>query len=287
MNSIKVASGQAAQPADSLMARIASQKQSKSSDSSGSPTFSKTLNDVKIGNSVNPPVAGQAISTVTRQNLAAVLSNSHIAANPASSTSLPAANNPVQPSSGMTKEQAREILATGQGDVATAWQVYYGPQEQAAQQSSVGSTANVTAAGPPTLYTPSQSASTDPGVYNNGSYIEGLNLSGVEQQANDENGRRYANYLNAFQNWQSNGSQGTPPQAPQYETVNQNGFNNWWSQYQASFATGNPAPPDVSMFLTNAPDYGNGYYGAAGTTQVGNLYSATGPGNSGSTATQS
>jgi hypothetical protein len=275
VSSIKVTNGQAAQPVDSLLARVASQRQSKSSDSSVSPTFSKTLSDVKIGNSVNPPAAGQAISTVTRQNLAAVLSNSHIAANPASSSSLPATN-PVQPASGMTKEQAREILATGQGDVATAWQVYYGPQEQAAQQGSSSSTGNLTAAGPPTLYTPGQSASTDPGVYSTGSYIQQLNLSGYQQQANDENSRRYANYLNAFQNWQSNGSQGTPPQPPQYETVDQNGFNNWWSQYQTNIANGNGTPPDTSMFLANAPNYGNGYYGALGTTQVGTLYNPTG-----------
>jgi hypothetical protein len=96
-------------------------------------------------------------------------------------------------------------------------------------------------------------------------------------QANDENGRRYANYLNEFQNWQMNGSQGQPPQPPVYETVDQNGFQKWWSEYRQNMSSGDFQPPDVSMFLINAPDYGNGYYGVTGSTEVGTLYNPTGP----------
>ena len=104
-----------------------------------------------------------------------------------------------------------------------------------------------------------------------------MNLSANEVQANNENALRYANYLNEFSNWQTNGSQGQPPQPPVYETVSQNGFDQWWSEYQQNMAAGNFQPPDNSMFLINGPDYGNGYYGATGTTQVGTLYNPTGP----------
>jgi hypothetical protein len=173
----------------------------------------------------------------------------------------------------MTKEQARQILATGQGDVVTANQVYYGTPGAPSQTTSP----TATPAGPPTGYAPGQALSADPNVFTASSYIEGLNLSTYQQQANAENTRRYDNYLNQFKNWQMNGSQGQPPAAPQYETVDLAGFQKWWTQYQANIASGNGSAPDTGMFLANAPMYGNGYFGFPGTSQVGTLYNPTGP----------
>jgi hypothetical protein len=43
--------------------------------------------------------------------------------------------------------------------------------------------------------------------------------------------------------------QGNPPAAPKYETVDVNGFGQWWSQYTASI--GYKDAPSVSMFVSN------------------------------------
>ncbi len=170
---------------------------------------------------------------------------------------------------------AAESAATGLFEQIIAQEQANGPAAPKSISQPAAST--VQPAAPPTPYVPSQVNSTDPGVYSTMDYSEAMNLSANEVQANDENARRYQNYLNEFSNWKLNGSQGDPPQQPVYETVDQNGFQKWWSEYQQNMASGEFQPPDVSMFLINAPNYGNGYYGAAGSTQVGTLYNPTGP----------
>ncbi len=80
----------------------------------------------------------------------------------------------------------------------------------------------------------------------------------IEQEANVQNRNLYANYTVGVQNWAENGMQGSPPAAPKYESVNVNGFNQWWSEYTSNMAAG--APP--ATFVTNEPQ-DNGYGGAA------------------------
>lgn len=215
---------------------------------------------------------GAVTNGAARQNLVASLSNSRatlanasglaaIFGNGISNSAMPGNNTPGGAATGLIEQ----IIAREQASGNT-------PRAISEPRDS-----SVAPAAAPTPYTPGQANSTDPGVYSTMDYSEAMNLSANEVQANDENGRRYANYLNEFQNWQMNGSQGQPPQPPVYETVDQNGFQKWWSDYQQNMASGDFQPPDVSMFLINAPNYGNGYYGAAGSTQVGTLYNPTGP----------
>lgn len=184
----------------------------------------------------------------------------------------------------MTREQARVILATGQGDVVTANQVYYGAQTASGAAGSNGSGAGASGSfspgGAPAVYTPGQAASTDSSVYSTASYMKALLYSGYQRQANDENARRYQNYNTEVQNWEGSGSVGAAPALPKYEAVDQAAFDKWWTQYQGNIASGSGSAPDVSMFLTNAPNYGNGYYGTPGTSQFGTLYNPTGPGQS-------
>ena len=231
--------------------RAASQSFAKLFNSKGSTSFGTTLQELENSQAANHATAA---SSLLRQNLVAPLSNSRATAGNAS----------VGKASGLAV-----IFGGGTSTGNTA--------KASPASGSASDTSTVEPAAPPTPYTPGQVNSTDPGVYATMDYSEAMNLSANEVQANDENARRYANYLNEFQNWQMNGSQGDPPQAPVYETVDQNGFQQWWNQYQQNMIAGNYQPPDVSMFLINAPDYGNGYYGAPGSTQVGTLYNPTGP----------
>jgi hypothetical protein len=239
--------------------RAASQSFAKLFNSRGSTSFGTTLQELENSQIANLTTAA---NSVLRQNLVAPMSNSRATAADAST------GNPSTAPAG----NASGLAAIFGGGIST------GSTAKASPASSVATaTSTVEPAAPPTPYTPGQVNSTDPGVYANMDYSEAMNLSANQVQANDENGRRYANYLNEFQNWQMNGSQGAPPQPPVYETVDQNGFQQWWNEYQQNMMAGNYQPPDTSMFLVNAPDYGNGYYGAAGSTQVGTLYNPTGP----------
>ena len=128
----------------------------------------------------------------------------------------------------------------------------------------------------PTPYSPTQTVSSDPTQFMTSNYSEQLLYSSYLNQANNENNLRYQNYTNEYQNWQLNGSQGQPPAAPVYVTIDQNSFAQWYALANQDYSQGVNAP-DVSMFMANGPDYGNGYYGAVGSTQVGTLYNPTGP----------
>jgi hypothetical protein len=247
--------------------RAVSQTFSKLFNSRVSTPFGTTLQELETSQMANQ---GAAPNSAERQNLVAMLSNSR--ATRANASGLAAGfGNSI--SNAATPGNTPETAATGLIEQIIAGQQASGTPRSISQPSD----STVTPAAAPTPYTPGQANSTDPSVYSTMDYSEAMNLSANEVQANDENGRRYANYLNEFQNWQMNGSQGQPPQPPVYETVDQNGFQKWWSEYQQNMSSGDFQPPDVSMFLINAPDYGNGYYGAAGSTQVGTLYNPTGP----------
>jgi hypothetical protein len=126
------------------------------------------------------------------------------------------------------------------------------------------------------MYSATQGLSEDPTVFTTQSYGEQLLYSSYLGQANNENNLRYQNYMNEYQNWQLDGSQGQPPAAPVYETIDQNAFGQWYAQMTQNYSQGLDAP-NASSFMTNGPDYGNGYYGAVGTLQVGSLYNPTGP----------
>jgi len=251
--------------------RAVSQTFSKLFNSRVSTPFGTTLQELETSQMANQ---GAMSNSAARQNLVAALSNSRATLANASGLAAVFGNgisNPGTP--GNTSETAvtgliEQIIAGEQASGHTP-----GPISQPNDST-------VAPAAAPTPYAPGQANSTDPSVYSTMDYSEAMNLSANEVQANDENGRRYANYLNEFQNWQMNGSQGQPPQPPVYETVDQNGFQKWWSEYQQNMSSGDFQPPDVSMFLINAPDYGNGYYGAAGSTEVGTLYNPTGPATS-------
>jgi len=121
------------------------------------------------------------------------------------------------------------------------------------------------------MYSATQGLSEDPTVFTTQSYGEQLLYSSYLGQANNENNLRYQNYMNEYQNWQLDGSQGQPPAAPVYETIDQNAFGQWCAQMTQNYNQGLDAP-NVISFMTNGPDYGNGYYGAVGT-----LYNPTGP----------
>ena len=266
MNFLNVGNRETAQHPTFTALRAVSQRFSKLFNSRAPSAFGTTLQELEASEMQNRATAS---GPAARQNLVATLSNSRISS-PASglaaifgggaSTAVMGGNQSATP--GLIQQQ----LTGGQ------------PAIGAPKSISQSDTSTVAPAAPPTPYVPSQGNSTDPGVYGTMDYSEAMNLSANEVQANDENARRYQNYLTEFQNWQINGSQGQPPQPPVYETVDQNGFEKWWSDYQQQMADGNYQPPDNSMFLINAPDYGNGYYGNQGTTEVGTLYNPTGPG---------
>lgn len=264
MNFLNIGSRETAQNATLSSLRAVSQTFSKLFNSRASTAFGTTLQELETSQMANQ-AAGS--NSAARQNLVASLSNSRAA---------------LANGSGLAGAFGNGLAGNGTSESASTGLI---EQIIASEQSGAGtpraisepSTSTVTPAAPPTPYTPGQVNSTDPSVYSTMNYSEAMNLSANEVQANDENARRYANYLNEFQNWQMNGSQGQPPQPPVYETVDQNGFQKWWSEYQQNMASGDFQPPDDSMFLINAPDYGNGYYGPSGSTQVGTLYNPTGP----------
>jgi len=102
---------------------------------------------------------------------------------------------------------------------------------------------------PPPPYASASQPSTDPSVYSSMSYIEQSNLNFVQQQVNETNQNRFADYTTGVNNWAAGGMQGNPPTPPSYETVDAGGFGQWWNQYTANIGLEN-APP-VSSFVSN------------------------------------
>ena len=259
MNFLNIASRQTALNATLSSLRSASQSFANLFNSRASASFGTTLQELEASQDSSQATA---FDTPARQNLVATLSNYRATEENASA-----------------EENASGLAAVFGNGIATA-DTASNSTSSATSSGGSGtptSTSTVQPAAAPTPYVPTQANSTDPSVYDTMNYSEQMNLSANEVQANSENALRYANYLNEFSNWQMNGSQGQPPQPPVYETVSQNGFDQWWAEYQQNMAAGDFQPPDTSMFLINGPDYGNGYYGATGTTQVGTLYNPTGP----------
>ncbi len=91
---------------------------------------------------------------------------------------------------------------------------------------------------PPQPYSQAQQPSTNPAVYEGGGYMQQSNLNCIEQQAGVQNRNLFANYTVAVQNWAGNGMRGSPPAAPKYESVDVNGFNQWWSEYTSNLGAG-------------------------------------------------
>jgi len=110
---------------------------------------------------------------------------------------------------------------------------------------------------PPSAYAQGQQPSTDAGVYTNPDYLKQSNLNLIQQQANHENQYRFDVYKNGLQNWAQNGMQGDPPAPPKYETVDLQGFNQWWAAYNQDLAQNAPPQTFISNQVAN-----NGYYGA-------------------------
>jgi hypothetical protein len=81
------------------------------------------------------------------------------------------------------------------------------------------------------------------------SYIEQSNLNFIQQQVNETNQNRFADYTTGVNNWAAGGMQGSPPAPPSYETVDAGGFGQWWNQYTANIGLEN-APP-ISTFVSN------------------------------------
>ena len=267
MNFLNIGSRQTQNTTLSSLSAV-SQTFSKLFNSRVSTPFETTLQELEASETANRAAAS---NSATRQNLVATVSNSRATLTNASGLAAVSGNSV---STAATPGSTSETASTGLIEQIIASEQASGDTPRSISQPSDSTDAPAAA---PTPYTPGQANSTDPSVYSTMDYSEAMNLSANEVQANDENALRYANYMNEFQNWQMNGSQGQPPQPPVYETVDQNGFQKWWSEYQQNMASGDFQPPDNSMFLINAPDYGNGYYGATGSTQVGTLYNPTGP----------
>jgi hypothetical protein len=241
--------------------RAAAQASIKSFSSRVSSTFGNTLNELAAA---EHRAASTAQNGSLRQNLVAGVSNSR-----ASLTSTAAAVPPiVNKSATQSTESGLQPLVDAADGTSTS--------TTGATSNPPSSSTPSAPAGAPKLYSPTQTLSTDPTVFTTQNYGEQLLYSSYLQQANNENNLRYQNYMNEYQNWQLNGSQGQPPAAPTYETIDQNAFGAWYAQMTTNYSQGANAP-DVSMFMTNGPSYGNGYYGAVGTSQVGTLYNPTGP----------
>ena len=273
MNFLNVGSRHTAQTTSWSPLRLASQKLSNLFNSRPATPFGTTLQELEASQGEAETAGAMGL---TRQNFVAGPSNSRTTG--AHSASVATSPGRLSPAAAASNNEPGESASTGIIEqIIAREQGFAGKAASQNTSPSAPASSAVKPAAPPTPYVPSQLPSDDPGVYSTMSYSEGINLSGYEVQANDENARRYQNYMNEFQNWQLNGSQGQPPQPPVYETVDQNGFAQWWGEYQQNMLSGNYDAPDVSMFLSNAPDYGNGYYGAPGTSQVGTLYNPTGP----------
>jgi hypothetical protein len=105
---------------------------------------------------------------------------------------------------------------------------------------------------PPAPYASVGQASTDPAVIQTDDYIKALNLNSFLQEANQVNTYQYQQYDYQLHEWSEGGMQGDPPAAPQYETVDMNGFNSWWTQFDATMGQGAP----TVNFLTNDPGTG-------------------------------
>ena len=243
--------------------RAAAQASIKSFSSRVSSTFGSTLSELAAAEHRTESTAQNGSP---RQNLVAGVSNSR-ASLTSIATAAPAIVN--KPGTQSTASGLQPLVDAADG---TSTSTTGAPTTSNPPSSSTPSGP----AGAPKLYSPTQTLSTDPSVFTTQNYGEQLLYSSYLQQANNENNLRYQNYVNEYQNWQLNGSQGQPPAAPTYETIDQNAFSSWYAQMTANYSQGANAP-DVSMFMTNGPDYGNGYYGAVGTSQVGTLYNPTGP----------
>lgn len=261
--------------------RAKAQTTAKSFNSGVSSAFGKTLSEFETSKGTS---GSAAKSTAFRQDLVATVSNSRATlASGASGT--PSSEIAPRTSSLLSATPATAAIVTTSTPASTGTSTVSGLQGwiEAADQTASAATpattapnASPTPAAPPTLYATTQGLSTDPTVFTTQNYSEQLLYSSYVQQANNENSLRYQNYTNEFQNWQLNGSQGKPPDAPVYETIDQNAFGQWYTQMTQNYSQGIGAP-DVSSFMANGPDYGNGYYGAVGTSQVGTLYNPTGP----------
>jgi len=270
--------------------RTTAQSTAKSYSSSLSSSFGTTLNELEAAQGGG---AGAVKGANLRQDLVAPASNSRTLGKgsstlPASEPTLKAssllASAPAAPAIVTTPTSTDSSTASGlqslvdaadrtAATTATSTQL---PAAVASTPKDDSTAPPDNSAAPPTLYSSTQGLSTDPTVFTTENYSEQLLYSSYLQQANNENSLRYQNYTNEYQNWQLNGSQGQPPDAPVYETIDQNAFGQWYAQMTQNYSLGENAP-DVSSFMANGPDYGNGYYGAVGSSQVGTLYNPTGP----------
>jgi hypothetical protein len=162
---------------------------------------------------------------------------------------------------------------------ATACQQYYATQYNVAPSVVAASTsaesplvANESAMAATAMYAPPvykcdvcTGLSTDPNVYlgDRDKYIQQLDALTAINQANDENGRRYANYQQAYSNWLQNGQQGPQPSPPQYITPASITVSSNISGLISTAPAGTPIPQsgyDVSG--------GSAFFGAFGTTPM-------------------
>jgi hypothetical protein len=258
--------------------RSAAQNNLKSLNSRASSTFGSTLSELEAAQVARESAAG---SVLGRQNLVVTASNSRALLATTSSPVPADPSNPVAPLTS-TGAPAPTTVSGLQSwiDAADRTAANVHPAETSTSNPAAPGGPNDTTppspAAPPTLYSMTQSVSSDPSVFTTENYSQQLLYSSYLSQANNENSLRYQNYTTEYQNWQLNGSQGNPPAGPVYETIDPQGFNEWYAQMTQNYSLGVDAPP-VSMFMANGPDYGNGYYGAVGTSQVATLYNPTGP----------
>jgi len=268
--------------------RATAQATIKSFSSRPSSSFGATLNELEAAHGASE---GAFQGAGLRQNLVAAVSNSRASFGTGSSLLEPT----LKPSALLSGAPATPAIVTTPASTdsspASGLQSLVDAADRSSSKTPPATTTSTpkdsttppatppsppNPAAPPTLYASTQGLSTDPSVFTTQNYSEQLLYSSYLQQANNENSLRYQNYLNEFQNWQLNGSQGQQPNAPVYETIDPTAFGQWYAQMTQNYSLGED-PPDVSSFMANGPDYGNGYYGAVGTSQVGTLYNPTGP----------
>src|SRR5579884_4230058 len=200
----------------------------------------KDLNGARTFGTNTPDVAQRQDFAVQRRNSGGSIPIE--AATTGSTTTTP-------PATTMTRDQAKLILATGQGgDLTVAYQVYYGSQQNAPQPADIAANLLKQNAAP-IPYGSVQQPSNSSSVFTTGTYIENLNLNGIESQVNQVNSYRYSNYQTAVENWAENGMRGPAPASPQYESVDVNGFQQWWNQYTASIGQG--SGPPAANFVSN------------------------------------
>ena len=207
------------------------------------PTAAPARQDIAVVGRDSASVTSTA--TVTSATAAPASPFTNLAASSTAATTATASADPSAPSAPAVPSGPTDLLTAG---VPAAAAALLNPE-------TVNSTVAelLTQNAPPTPYASVGAGSTDPAVYRTDDYIKALNLNSFLQAANHDNTYRYQQYDFQLREWSEGGMQGSPPPPPKYETVDLNGFDTWWAQYNANIGQN---APSTTSFITNGPTDG-------------------------------